>query len=473
MIALSSAKYRLRPLKSKTAEEVALTLLLIFLTFGAPNILHSNSGREFSNKIIVDLCSRWEGVKIVHGKPRHSQCQGSIERANQGLQNILRAMMLDKNTTKWSEALPFVQFSKNTAYHEGIKQTLYEAMFGNVAKRGLATSSLPREQIKDIETEEQFEQIIQSIGDSTISPHAVQDNDPPAPPIYIKNIANYSAFNSTLTSITGPNALTCKSSASHLIVQPSGRNSFNKIVSHLNETDASFHSFSPHFRRPYRVVIRNLHPSTLDTDISSSLDELGHQIKHIYNAKDKNKRPLPLFFVEIYSDEKNEDIHNIKSLLNTKVVIEKPHKKSYSRPQCHNCQEFGHTQNYCNHASRCVKCGAEHHTNECTKNPISPAKCALSSGDHIANFSGCPVFKRAQKKIKKPSKSLPAKVPVSNHLSSPKSYAEATRIQDSSSDHISVILSNFITNLNSLITPLITLLSSVLNALIPIASLSP
>lgn len=240
-----------------------------------------------------------------------------------------------------------------------------------------------------------------SKGDSTISPHAVQDNDPPAPPIYIKNIANYSAFNSTLTSITGPNALTCKSSASHLIVQPSGRNSFNKIVSHLNETDASFHSFSPRFRRPYRVVIRNLHPSTLDTDISSSLDELGHQVKHIYNAKDKNKRPLPLFFVEIYSDEKNEDIHNIKSLLNTKVVIEKPHKKSYSRPQCHNCQEFGHTQNYCNHASRCVKCGAEHHTDECTKNPKSPAKCALCSGDHTANFRGCPVFKRAQKKNKK------------------------------------------------------------------------
>ncbi|KAL4083632.1 hypothetical protein QTP88_028948 [Uroleucon formosanum] len=171
------------------------------------------------------------------------------------------------------------------------------------------------------ENSDVFTPSICSKGDSTISPHAVQDNDPPAPPIYIKNIANYSAFNSTLTSITGPNAFTCKSSASHLIVQPSGQNSFNKIISHLNETDASFHSFSPRFRRPYRVVIRNLHPSTLDTDISSFLDELGYQIKHIYNAKDKNKRPLPLFFVEIYSDEKNEDIHNIKSLLNTKVDI--------------------------------------------------------------------------------------------------------------------------------------------------------
>jgi len=308
--------------------------------------------------------------------------------------------------------------------------------------------------------------------ESTISPHADLDIDPPAPPVYIKNIANFSAFNSTLTSITGPNAYTCKSSASHLIVQPSGRNSFNKIVTHLNETDASFHSFSPRFRRPYRVVIRNLHPSTLVTDISSTLEELGHQVKHIHNAKDKKKGPLPLFFVEIYPDEKNKDIHNIKSLLNTKVVIEKPHKKSYSRPQCHNCQEFGHTHNYCNHVSRCVKCGAEHHTSDCTKDPKSPAKCALCSGDHTANFRGCPVYTKTQIKIRS-SKSLPAKVPVSNHHSAPKSYDEATKIQNSSTDHISAILSNFITNLNSLVTPLITLLSSVLNALIPISSLSP
>lgn len=51
--------------------------------------------------------------------------------------------MQDENITKLSEALPFIQFTKNTAYHQGIKQTWCEAMFGNVAKRGLATRLLP------------------------------------------------------------------------------------------------------------------------------------------------------------------------------------------------------------------------------------------------------------------------------------------------------------------------------------------
>ncbi|XP_016659939.1 KRAB-A domain-containing protein 2-like [Acyrthosiphon pisum] len=91
---------QLRPLKSKTAEEDAHHLLNIFLIFGAPNILHSDNGREFVNKVISELCSMWDGVNIVHGKPRHSQKQGSIERANQDFQNILRAMMKDNDTTK-------------------------------------------------------------------------------------------------------------------------------------------------------------------------------------------------------------------------------------------------------------------------------------------------------------------------------------------------------------------------------------
>jgi hypothetical protein len=50
----------------------------------------------------------WDGVKIVLGKPRHSQTQGSIERANLDFQNILISMIEDKSITKWSEILPFI-----------------------------------------------------------------------------------------------------------------------------------------------------------------------------------------------------------------------------------------------------------------------------------------------------------------------------------------------------------------------------
>jgi len=45
----------LRPLKSKTAEEVACQLTDIFCMFGAPFILQSDNGQEFGNKIIKKL----------------------------------------------------------------------------------------------------------------------------------------------------------------------------------------------------------------------------------------------------------------------------------------------------------------------------------------------------------------------------------------------------------------------------------
>ena len=72
----------MHPLKTKTAEEVSYVLLDIFTIFGAPSILQSDNGREFSNRVKEELCSMWSGLKIVHGKPRHSQSQGSVERAN-------------------------------------------------------------------------------------------------------------------------------------------------------------------------------------------------------------------------------------------------------------------------------------------------------------------------------------------------------------------------------------------------------
>ena len=39
-------------------------------------------------------------------------------------------MINDNNTNKWADGLYFIQFTKNIVYYEGIKESLYEAMFG-------------------------------------------------------------------------------------------------------------------------------------------------------------------------------------------------------------------------------------------------------------------------------------------------------------------------------------------------------
>ncbi|XP_072393262.1 KRAB-A domain-containing protein 2-like isoform X2 [Diabrotica undecimpunctata] len=151
---------QIRPLQSDEAEEVAKHLLDIFCIFGAPTILQSDNGREFANRIIGELRLKWSGLKILHGQPRHSQSQGSVERVNQDIQNMLKAWMIDEETTNWSDGLRFVQVMKNRTYHAGIKRSPYKAMFGSEIKVGLQSSSLPKEVMEGIETEEDLEKII-------------------------------------------------------------------------------------------------------------------------------------------------------------------------------------------------------------------------------------------------------------------------------------------------------------------------
>jgi hypothetical protein len=44
--------------------------------------LESDNGREFTVNIITELKSLLSDLKVVHGRPRHPQSQGSVERAN-------------------------------------------------------------------------------------------------------------------------------------------------------------------------------------------------------------------------------------------------------------------------------------------------------------------------------------------------------------------------------------------------------
>lgn len=99
----------LRPLKSKHAVNVAEELLKIFFTFGAPAILQSDNGREFVAAVITELVSLWPQCKIVHGRPRHPQSQGSVERSNGDVENMLRAWISQNQTNNWSRGCYEVQ----------------------------------------------------------------------------------------------------------------------------------------------------------------------------------------------------------------------------------------------------------------------------------------------------------------------------------------------------------------------------
>ncbi|GBO46896.1 KRAB-A domain-containing protein 2 [Araneus ventricosus] len=114
----------LKALTSKRAEEVACYLVDIFSLPGAPSILQFNNYKEFANNAVVSLKEFWPALKTVYGKPRHSQRQGSVGRANQDIKSMLYTWMEDFKSDRWREGLRLVHFMKNRAYHSGKKNTI-------------------------------------------------------------------------------------------------------------------------------------------------------------------------------------------------------------------------------------------------------------------------------------------------------------------------------------------------------------
>lgn len=92
----------------------------------------------------------------------------------------------------------------------------------------------------------------------------------------------------------------------------------------------------------------------------------------------------------ICPQENNKDIHNITSLLNTKVIIEKPNKKD--KAHCNaiiskvtNIQKT--TVIMMLNASNVVKT-----IKRTNAQGNSPSKCALCNLDHTTNFKECSTF---------------------------------------------------------------------------------
>ena len=123
---------------------------------GAPRILQSDNGREFTASVIGELKSMWSDLVMVHGKPRHPQSQGSVERLNCDIKDMLVAWLAEHNSTDWAVGLKFVQFMKNTSYHSGINQEPYRALFGCAPRVGLRSASLPEEVLETLQTEEEL-----------------------------------------------------------------------------------------------------------------------------------------------------------------------------------------------------------------------------------------------------------------------------------------------------------------------------
>ena len=117
----------LRPLKSKSATEVATQLMDIFSTFGPPKILQSDQGREFDNSLLENICSNF-GIDKRLSAAYSPRTNGLVERTNQTWVRILKKLAAFCQSL-WPSFLPATQLFLNTRITRPIGVSPFEAMF--------------------------------------------------------------------------------------------------------------------------------------------------------------------------------------------------------------------------------------------------------------------------------------------------------------------------------------------------------
>ena len=111
--------------------------------FGMPIVIHSDQGREFQNKIMLELCILC-GSHKTRTTPYHPESDGMVERFNRTLLMML-AMFAGKNQDDWDDLLPAVMMAYRSSVHESTGFSPYRLMFGEECTLPMDIG-LPKEQ---------------------------------------------------------------------------------------------------------------------------------------------------------------------------------------------------------------------------------------------------------------------------------------------------------------------------------------
>ncbi|XP_029953862.1 zinc finger protein 837-like isoform X2 [Salarias fasciatus] len=135
------------PLKQRSALEVARMVEERVLAYlGPPRIFHSDSGREFVDRVIGALLDSWGGgVSFISGRPGHCHSQDLVECGNRVVEEKLAALKADSDASgdrfPWASWLPRIMFAMNSQRRDAVKDSPYRVAFGRNPPSGV----FPRE----------------------------------------------------------------------------------------------------------------------------------------------------------------------------------------------------------------------------------------------------------------------------------------------------------------------------------------
>ena len=115
------------PMKDQEAVRISRELTKLFATYGIPDILHSDQGRNFESSILSQTLKAF-GISKSRTTPYHPQGDGMVERFNRSLLQLLRVYV--EKHDDWEQYLPLVLYAYRTSVHSSTRVTPFMLMYG-------------------------------------------------------------------------------------------------------------------------------------------------------------------------------------------------------------------------------------------------------------------------------------------------------------------------------------------------------
>ena len=114
---------------TKTANQYAEIFVKEVVKYhGVPKNIVSDRGSIWTSQFWKDF-TKDLGAKLRISSAFHPQTDGQTERVNHVLEDMLRACILDFQSS-WVKHLPLVEFAYNNSFHLSIGMTPFEALYG-------------------------------------------------------------------------------------------------------------------------------------------------------------------------------------------------------------------------------------------------------------------------------------------------------------------------------------------------------
>ncbi|KAL1116643.1 hypothetical protein AAG570_005115 [Ranatra chinensis] len=170
------------------------------------------------------------------------------------------------------------------------------------------------------------------------------------------------------------------------------RKDYQKVYDLYKERNVQFFSFAFKNDHLKRFVLHDL-PETFTPEVI--LAELKRAIPSITSVSQMTKklengstRKLPLFILTAKKDVTIQSFSQVRAIFYHEYKVETFRSGGSNVVQCYKCQNFGHTNRFCNMPERCVRCGQAHSAKECKETIL---KCPNCSENHSAGSLNCKV----------------------------------------------------------------------------------